>query len=298
MVESCIDDGDTVQILHAPALGDNIRRAGSDQAAGQVLLRAGLRIDAHHIGLLAANGIAEIKVFSRPRVAVLSTGDELSTGPRAPGQIYDANRPMLLALARQTGAEVTDLGILADDLDLTTAALSDADQDYDLILSSGAVSLGGKDHIRDALMAAGGSVHGWRVALKPGKPVMFGTLGRAAFTGLPGNPFAVHVGFHMFVLPQIARLMGTAPAPFAPVPAVAGFDWIRKPGRAEVFPVRLSGYDTNGTPVVQRLGHSVSATLWPLADADGVAMVPADTSQIRTGAPLVWRPFCPSGDPT
>lgn len=306
MLESCIDKTHKVHIAHAPTAGDNIRRAGSDQAMGQDLLRAGIRINAHHIGLLAANGVAEINVVRRPGVAVFSTGDELSTemgtelntAGRAPGQIFDANRPMLIALARQAGADVTDLGIIADDLDLATVALNRANQGFDLILSSGAVSLGGKDHICDALVAAGGTVHGWRVALKPGKPVMFGTLGRAAFTGLPGNPFAVHVGFHMFALPQIARLLGADPAPFASVPAIAGFEWIRKPGRAEVFPVRLTGHDATGLPVLQRLGHSVSATLLPLSGADGLAIVPADTSQIRSGAPLFWRPFCQTGDLT
>ncbi|WP_281856797.1 molybdopterin molybdotransferase MoeA [Litoreibacter halocynthiae] len=296
MIEACVDKTHKVHIERAPALGDNIRRAGSDQAAGQGLLPSGTRISAHHIGLLAANGIDHIDVIRRPRVAVFSTGDELRSGARTLGQIPDANRPMLLALARQACAEVTDLGILPDDADATAAALDGIGAHYDLILSSGAVSMGGKDHIRDALIAAGGTVQGWRVALKPGKPVMFGTLGSAAFTGLPGNPFAVHVGFHMFALPQIMRLMGVEAKPFATVPAVAGFDWTRKPSRAEVFPVRLVAYNEEGLPVLQRLGQSVSATLLPLAAADGLAIVPAGTGQITTGAPLFWRPFCHSGD--
>ncbi|WP_246030366.1 gephyrin-like molybdotransferase Glp [Litoreibacter halocynthiae] len=296
MIEACVDKTHKVHIERAPALGDNIRRAGSDQAAGQQLLLAGTRIAAHHIGLLAANGIERINVTRRPRVAVFSTGDELRSGVRTLGQIPDANRPMLLALAQQAGTETTDLGILPDDAAATAAALDGICEHYDLILSSGAVSMGGKDHIRDALTAAGGTVHGWRVELKPGKPVMFGTLGSAAFTGLPGNPFAVHVGFHMFVLPQIMRLMGIEAKPFAPVPAVAGFDWTRKPGRAEVFPVRLVAYDEQGLPVLQRLGQSVSATLLPLGTADGLAIVPAGTTEITTGARLFWRPFCHNGD--
>ncbi|MCX7567876.1 molybdopterin molybdotransferase MoeA [Sulfitobacter sp. F26169L] len=298
MVEACTEKAGTVHFNQSPAIGQNIRRAGSDQAAGQGLVAAGTGIGAHHIGLFAANGIAEIDVVRRPRVAVFSTGDELCRGVRATGQIPDANRPMLLALLAQAGAEAIDLGILPDDATATAAALRGIGDGYDLILSSGAVSMGGKDHIRDALAAAGGEVHGWRVALKPGKPVMFGRLGGAAFTGLPGNPFAVHVGFHMFVLPQINRLLGARIEPFAPVPAVAGFNWIRKAGRAEVFPVRLLGHDDHGLPVLQRLGQSVSATLLPLSDADGLAIVPADASEIQTGAPLFWRPFCRTGDIT
>jgi molybdopterin molybdotransferase len=294
MIEACVDKTHKVHFNQPPAPGQNIRRAGSDQAVGAILLPAGTRIAPHHIGLLAANGIAQISVVRRPRVAVFSTGDELRDGPRAPGQIPDANRPMLLALAAQAGAEVADLGILPDNAEATAQALRGLGDKYDLILSSGAVSMGGRDHMRAALTAAGGTVAGWRVALKPGKPVMFGTLGAAAFTGLPGNPFAVHAGFHLFVLPQINSLMGMAPTDFAPVPAIAGFDWSRKPGRAEVFPVRLSHY-ANGQPVLLRLGHSVSATLLPLAAACGLAIVPAETSQITTGAPLFWHPFCSTG---
>ncbi len=297
MVERCSEANGHVSFTVTPAVGDNIRYAGSDQAAGQELLCAGTRIGAHHIGLLAANGIKRTDVVRRPRVAVLSTGDELCRGPRARGQIPDANRPMLLALARQAGADVTDLGILPDDPQASAAAFEGIGGNYNLILTSGAVSMGGKDHIRDAFVAAGGTLNGWRVALKPGKPVMFGTLGQAGFTGLPGNPFAVHVGFHLFVAPQLERLMGVKPRPFAPVPAIAGFDWIRKEGRAEVFPVRLAAYDDTGLPVLERLGNSISATLLPLGQADGLAIVPADTDQMRSGDALRWHPFCQTGDP-
>ncbi|PYG25453.1 molybdopterin molybdotransferase MoeA [Pelagimonas varians] len=296
MVECAVEKQGHVSFTTKPEVGDNIRHAGSDQAAGQELLVAGARIEAHHIGLLAANGIETVEVVRRPRIAVFSTGDELASGKRKLGQIPDANRPMLIALAQVAGADVDDLGILSDDLEATVAALKNLGAQYDLILTSGAVSMGGKDHIREALVAAGGDVQGWRVALKPGKPVMFGKLGGAAFTGLPGNPFAVHVGFHMYVLPQIARLLGAVPAPFAPVPAVAGFNWTRKAGRAEVFPVRLVRYDSTGMPVLERLGRSVSATLLPLGQADGLAIVPADCGEISTGAPLSWRPFCIIGE--
>ena len=241
MLETCIDKARKVHFSTAPKLGENIRRAGSDQNAGHVLLRKGTRIAPRHIGLLAANGLYDIDVVRRPRVAVFSTGDEVTTGPCASGQIPDANRPLLCALLAQHGAEVSDLGILPDDPDATTAGFAGLGARFDLIVTSGAVSMGGKDHIRDALIAAGGDIRGWRVAIKPGKPVMFGTLGDAVFTGLPGNPFAVYVGFHVFVLAQLARMSGAQPAPFATTPASAGFDWQRKAGRAEVFAVRLTG---------------------------------------------------------
>ncbi|MCL3882566.1 gephyrin-like molybdotransferase Glp [Marivita sp. GX14005] len=292
MIEACVDKGHKVHFEEKPPLGSNIRRRGSDQAKGAVIAAAHTKLAPHHIGLLAANGITGIEVLRRPRVAVFSTGDEVQAGVWRDGQIPDANRPMLCALLRGAGAEVSDLGILPDDAAATAAALEGLGDRFDLIVTSGAVSMGGKDHVRSAFIDAGGTVQGWRVALKPGKPVMFGKLGRAAFTGLPGNPFAVHVGFHLFLAAQIDRLMGRAPRSFARVPAIAGFDWSRTPGRAEVFPARLARYDATGRPVLERLGRSVSATLLPLSAADGLAMVPADASEIAVGDGLAWHPFC------
>lgn len=294
MVEQCTDQGDRVRIMARPTPGQNIRRQGSDQDAGQPLLTPGTRIAPRHIGLLAANGITHVPVTPRPRVAVFSTGDELYDGGTAPqraGRIPDANRPMLLALASAAGAIVTDLGILPDDLATTTAALRELRDHYDLILTSGAVSMGGRDHVQAALRAAGGTVKGWKVAVKPGKPVLFGTLGQTALTGLPGNPFAALVGFHLFALPQIARLGGRPVPAFADAPARAGFDWIRKPGRAEVFPVRITGTAPDGQPILTRLGAGVSATLFPLAQADGLALVPPRTAQVQPGDALRWHPF-------
>ncbi|WP_289040944.1 gephyrin-like molybdotransferase Glp [uncultured Aliiroseovarius sp.] len=298
MREVCIDKSHKVHFSCPPKLGDNIRRAGSDQAKGEVLVGKGVRIAPRHIGLLAANGLRQVAVVRRPRVAVFSTGEEVTTGPCGPGQIPDANRPLLCALLAQHGAEISDLGILPDDPVASTARFAGLGARFDLIVTSGAVSMGGKDHIREALTMAGGRVNGWRVAIKPGKPVMFGTLGDAAFTGLPGNPFAVYVGFHLFVSAQIARMTGAAPQPFAASPASAGFDWLRKPGRAEVFPVRQSGHDAAGLPILHRLGAGVSATLLPLARADGLAIVAADTSAVALGDGLHWHPFCTLGAPS
>ncbi|WP_136440715.1 gephyrin-like molybdotransferase Glp [Pacificoceanicola onchidii] len=296
MAEHCDASDGHVTLHNAPAPGDNIRRAGSDMAAGATLLRAGQRMGSRHIGLLAANGIGQCSVHRRVRVGVLSTGDELAQGALNPGQIHDANRPMLLTLAAQAGAEVTDLGVLPDDLKQTATALAKIRDRFDLVLSTGAVSIGGRDHIRAALHAAGGTLGGWRVAIKPGKPVAFGRLGSTVFTGLPGNPFAAYVGFHLFAGPQIACLSGAPYRPFARRPARAAFDWQRKPGRAEVFPAKLKGFDAQGVAKLERLGAGVSATLFPLADADGLAIVPAETAHVAPGDRLQWHPFEDTGD--
>lgn len=296
MSEHCDASDDRVSLHQVPAPGDNIRRAGSDQAAGAVLLQAGQRLGARHIGLLAANGITTCHVRSKVRVGVFSTGDELAQGALQLGQIHDANRPLLLSLAAQAGSDVTDLGVLPDDLEQTKQALKAVRDRFDLVLSTGAVSVGGRDHMRAALNGAGGTLDGWRVAIKPGKPVAFGRLGQTAFTGLPGNPFAAYVGFHLFVGPQITRLSGAEPRPFARQLACAAFEWRRKPGRAEVFPVRLRGFDDHGTPELERLGASVSATLFPLAGADGLAIVPVETAHVAPGDRLRWQPFEEKGD--
>jgi len=296
MSENCTEIDSTVRFDQVPSAGANIRRAGSDQPEGAALVRPGQRIGMRHVGLLAANGLWTVAVARRPRVGVFSTGDELAQGECGPGAIHDANRPMLLALAHAAGAEVTDLGILPDDLAETTRAFRDLGDRFDLVLTSGAVSVGGRDHVRDAMIAAGGQLDGWRVAIKPGKPVAFGRIGATAIIGLPGNPFAAYVGFHLFSGPQIARMMGADAPTFAKIPARAGFTWSRKPGRAEVFPVRLAGFDANGAPVIERLGRSVSATLFPLSEADGLAMVAATTAHISAGDPLAWQPFSISGD--
>lgn len=298
MVEKTRQEGACILLDARPAPGANIRRKGSDQAAQDVLVRVGTKIGARHIGLLAANGVSTVKVRRKPRIGVFSTGDELVPGDPGgkAGQIPDANRSMLLSLAAAAGADVSDLGILPDCATATAEALVGLENRFDLILTSGAVSLGGKDHVRDALVAAGGTIQGWRVALKPGKPVMFGRLGKCLVTGLPGNPFAAFVGFHLFAGSQIAALSGQAVEDFAQVPAKSGFDWSRKPGRSEVFPVRLLGYDAAGCAILDRLGRGVSATLLPLSEADGLAMVSADTAQIAPSDRLTWHPLKYSGD--
>lgn len=274
-----------------PEAGANVRLAGSDQPRGAVLVKRCERMAPHHIGLLAANGVQSVGVFPRARVAVLSTGDELAAAPVGPGQIYDANRPMLLALARAAGADVLDAGVLPDEPEALAERLAELAGLVDLVLTSGGASVGGRDPLRPAFAAAGGTVAAWRVAVKPGKPILFGRLGQAAFTALPGNPFAAFVGFHLFAAAQITRLSGRTVPPFAPFRGKAAFTWTRRPGRQEVFPVRRNGMDDAGLPLLERLGNGVSATLFPVARADGLAVIAADCAEITPGQMLSWQPF-------
>lgn len=291
MVEKTRETPEGILFHNRPRPGDNIRLQGSDLAQGQNLVKAGTRLAPHHIGLLAANGIETVSVVRRPRVAVFSTGDEITETGRGAGQIFDANRPMLIALANAMGADVQDCGILPDDLDNSARRLAEIAGDVDMILTSGAVSMGGRDFLRPALEAAGGTIDAWRVAMKPGKPVMFGALSGCIVTGLPGNPMAALIGFHVFVQPQLRKMCGQPARTFAAYSATAGFSWKRKPGRDEVFPVRLSGNTLTGQPELQRLGQGVSATLLPVADADGLAIIPGQTVEVSPGDPLMWQPF-------
>jgi molybdopterin molybdotransferase len=275
-----------------PKPGQNVRRQGEDIARGAVLVTAGTRLGSRHIGLLAANGYSAVNAYRRPRIGVFSTGNELVEAgqPVSPGQMFDANRPMLVHLARQAGAAVTDLGIIGDTLEETTACFTGIGGTFDLIISSGAVSVGGHDFIKPALEKAGGNVAFWQVAMKPGKPVMFGTAGDCVVAGLPGNSLAAYTGFKLFVGGMVAKLSGRQDQiHLTTVPAVAGFDWTRWPGRTEYFPVKRVGTDRFGVPVIERLGKGGSASLSPLCQADGIAMVASDIEAVTRGDMLRWH---------
>jgi molybdopterin molybdotransferase len=294
MQEDCVRTGDVICFQRRPAQGENVRRAGSDLARGTVLVPAGTQIAPRHVGLLAANGYSAVNVIRRARVALLSTGDELAeAGERlCDGQVYDANRPMLVAMLKQAGAEVEDAGTLPDTPECTAARFTELAGRFDAVISTGAVSVGDHDHVKTSFRHAGGSILQWRVAMKPGKPVVFGRLGNMAFIGLPGNPYAAYVGAGLFVLPLVRSLSGAPSRPFAPLQAVAGFEMRKKPGRAEFLPVRLAGTDSSGLPVVEVRRQTSSATLFPLSKADGIVILPAETESIGPGDRLQLRLFC------
>lgn len=287
MIEDCDDAGDVVVVRRRPRAGENIRHRGSDIERGALLVAEGTCIEPRHVGLLAANGYDALRVFRRPRIGIFSTGSEL-VAPGAPGdgRIFDANRPMLIALAERAGAEVADLGVVDDDPAETVAFFGYHAGRFDMLLSSGAVSAGGRDFIRPALAEAGGVVHAWKVALKPGKPVLFGSLGDTAYFGLPGNPLAAYVGFELFVREQILRLGGAGDIRHRETRALAGVSAGRKTGRTEFAPVRITSWSPDGLPVVEMLGNRSSGTLHPLCQADGLVVIPADLRQIEPGRSL------------
>ena len=209
MVERTAPSGDRgVAIEKEAQPGDHVRAVGGDLHAGQVVFTAGTLVRGAHVGVLSSVGVPTVRVYPRPRVGVLSTGDELvDGGPLAPGQIRDSNRPMLLALVREAGFEAVDLGLVRDDEDRITALLDDALTHCDGVLTSGGVSVGDYDYVKAALDRLGHL--DWRqVAIKPAKPLAFGVVRDTPVFGLPGNPVSSLVSFELFARPALLQRAG------------------------------------------------------------------------------------------
>jgi molybdopterin molybdotransferase len=273
--------GAMLQITPQP--GDHIRRQGEEYHCGETLLAAGVLLRAGEIGLLASAGTVQVKVHPRPRVAIISTGDELvELGQEpGPGQIVNSNLHHLTTRVRECGGEVLRLGIGGDDpagLD----ALLEAGRQADLCISTGGVSVGERDYVREALERSGFRVVFWRVAIKPGKPVLFGTLGNQPYFGLPGNPAAAAATFELFVRPALRRLGGEQAGLAATrsgrlVETVRGdhkrqaFLWCRLEWRGDGYQVR----------VAQRQGSGQTRSL---QGANALLSVPAGVETVAAGS--------------
>jgi molybdopterin molybdotransferase len=264
----------------APPRGANIRRRGEDVRIGDILISAGTVLDWRHQTMLAAQGIQVVAIRRAVRVAVLSTGNELSTtSDLAPGQIHDSNLSMLAGLLSAWGADVRTTVTSRDDRTAMRAAFQYIAEDVDLVVSTGGISAGEEDHVRAVLHEAGGRAAFLKVAMKPGKPLVFGRLGNAVFLGLPGNPQAALAGAVGFLTPLLARISGTMPP--APCFARSRFAIRHKPGRSEFVPVRLRAPD--GCLWAEALGPRGSGRLRPMLDADGLAFLRADQGDIGPG---------------
>lgn len=271
--------------------GQNIRLRGEDIAAGQTVLRAGLRLGAAAMGVAASVGAAELTVFKRPRVAVLTTGNELVMPgqPLPPGAIYNSNRHTLRGLVQACGAVPQDMGIVPDKLDETRAALRRAAACSDLVISSGGVSVGEEDHLRNALLAEGG-LDFWALAIKPGKPFVFGWINRedgsrALYMGLPGNPVASFVTFLLLARPVLAVLAGEPWRLPQPQRLRADFSWPKADKRREFVRARLNA---EGRP--ELYPNQGSGVLTSAAWADGlVDLAPGMT--VQPGDEVAYLPM-------
>ena len=287
MQEQCEALDGAVRVNVVPTSGQSIRCRGEDLSRDAVALPRGTRLTPQALGLAATAGAATLTVARRPRVALFSTGDELAMPgePLKPGAIYNSNRFTLRALIQSLGCECTDLGIVPDQLDATRAALRRAAQGHDLIVTSGGVSVGEEDHLKPAVQAEG-ELNLWQIAIKPGKPLAFGSVRRpegdamgekAWFVGLPGNPVSSFITFLLAVRPVLLHLQGAASLPPAGVPMRADFDWPRADKRREFLRVRRN--DKGGLDLFTNQGSGVlTSTVW----ADGLVDNPPETP-IRAG---------------
>ena len=281
-------DGD-VLIEVAAATGNYIRRRGEDLVAGQAVLAAGRALTPIEVGIAAALGRDSVRVGRRPRVGVLATGDELVSAGSAPGpgQVVDSNSPMVIAAVREAGGEPTFMGIAADTADDVRRLLQRTE--FDIIVSSAGVSVGAHDHVRD-IVAELGEVNTWRVAMRPGKPMLIGTVGRALFLGLPGNPVSASVTFELFVRPAIRRLQGATEPMRRRIPVQLG-ETMTKPLGLETYTRAVVEWVSGGLPVATSSGGQGSHMLRSLAAADGLLVLPADAAELPSGSVVDMIPL-------
>ena len=278
--------GDIVTIKETAALGKNIRPAGIDFREGDVLLRARSRLTDRQLSLAAGMNYPDLPVRRRPKVAVLATGDELvlpGTTP-APGQIVLSNGYALRALAASEGAEAIDLGIAADTMDATTAAIRRArDSGADILVTTGGASVGDHDLVKRGLEAEGVAMAFWRIALRPGKPMMHGRLGAMRVIGLPGNPVSSYICAFLFMVPLIRALSGRDDIHHRMERAVLGRDLAANDVRQDYLRARLDL--TDELPIATPVGQQDSSLLGNLAAADALVVRPPHAPAASKGEP-------------
>jgi molybdopterin molybdotransferase len=290
MQEDCVLENGRVHLKAGIKKGANRRHAGEDVAVGAIALTAGRRLSPADLGLAAALGYWQLPVFRRLRVALLSTGDEVSDPgtPLARGAIYDANRFMLAALLAGLGCIVTDFGIRPDREAALADALVTASAEHDLIVTSGGVSTGDEDHIKPAIERLG-SLHFWRLAIKPGRPVALGQIGGVPLIGLPGNPVAVVVTFIVLARPLILRLGGAVASQPRLFPVRAGFGYRKKPGRREYLRATLQRDED--TIVAVKFPKDGAGILSSIVQSEGLVVLDEVTSDLAAGATVDFLPF-------
>jgi molybdopterin molybdotransferase len=290
MQEDCLREGDWVVIDPIPPRAANVRYAGNDIAEGAVAVDAGRRLRAQDIALLRALGSVEARVRAKLRIAIASTGTELREAGAAlgKGQIVETNGLMLTQLLASRPVDITLLDPLPDDRVLTERALVEAGLHYDLIITTGGVSVGDHDHVRPALRAHG-RVHFWRLAIRPGKPVLFGQVGGAMMLGLPGNPVSAMVTCLMVGLPVVSALSGESVGPVPGFSVPLGVPFSKTISFRDFPRARLEERDgvTVAIPYRDQSSNLITSLTW----GDGLLDLPEGPAELKAGDSAIYRPF-------
>ena len=278
MQEDCTVSPAGVVIDTQVSAGQHIRPAGQDIERGSTVLVAGRRLRPQDLGLLASIGCATVPVFRLLRVAILSTGDELvepGAGPLAPGQLYNSNRYTLAGLLRSLNITVIDGGIVPDDPDATREALQQAADKADCVITSGGVSVGEEDHVKQQVDKLG-HLNLWKLAMKPGKPLAFGRIGTTPFIGLPGNPSSVFVTFCLIARPYLMALQGVTDSATPSLQVRAGFT-VERPGSRQEY-LRVTVEDSPAGLVACSYANQSSGVLSSVSHSNALAVIPPGTA--------------------
>ena len=285
------DNNITIDGTHVA--GQNVRQAGEDIPLGGTVLNQGKCLHPADIGLLASVGISKVKVLNKLRVAFFSTGDELKPvgSTLEVGQIYDSNRYTLHGMLSRLGVEIIDLGVIEDKREAVENAFLRAADQADVIITSGGVSVGEADFVKDTLEKIG-KVNFWKVAMKPGRPLAFGKIKNALFFGLPGNPVSVMVTFYMFVQPALKKLMGQVYIQPLMINAICETKLRKRPGRVEYQRGILTRDENNLTRYhVSKTGAQGSGILRSMSDANCFIILPMESTGVEVGENVQVIPF-------
>ncbi|MCU7800146.1 MAG: molybdopterin molybdotransferase MoeA [gamma proteobacterium symbiont of Lucinoma myriamae] len=284
-------DENTVKITTIPKAFANVRKAGDDLTTGQTFLARGKKLSPTDLAFLATQGIAEIKVTRKLRVAFFSTGDELrSIGETlGEGDIYDSNRYSLYGLLKNLDIELIDMGVIPDDRSAIEEAFNSAASVADAVITSGGVSVGEADFVKETLEKLG-QINFWKIAMKPGKPLAFGSIGDSLFFGLPGNPVSVIATFYQFVQPALKRMKGQDIVLPLMIKAKTTELLKKRPGRTD-FQRGILEQSDNGELTVRNAGAQASHVLTSMSRANCFMVIPAESGSIEAGKMVDVQPF-------
>ena len=291
MQENTHADGEKISFFKTPFFADNVRKAGEDLQQGQTVLKEGHKLTPRDIPLIASLGIANISVFRQLKVAVISSGDELKNlgQPLLEGDIYDSNRYSIIALLSRLNVQVIDFGIIRDDLPSIKAAIQSADEQADVVITSGGVSVGEADFIKEVLSELG-EIGFWKLAIKPGKPFAFGKLPNSVFFGLPGNPVSAMVTLYQLAVPAMATMAGHIKKPAIRFNAITT-DRLRKAAGRTDFQRAVYSVNEEGQLVVSTTGSQGSGVFSSMSQSNCFIVLEQDRKDVAVGETVTIEPY-------